>query len=106
MRKILLLVCATLLTAQVGAQQPQDPVVRYGDRVHPEFGASGMVAAQNRLSAAVGAEVCQSVCLVSGGEGRKGEDGVEGESPAVSALHCHHEGGEGREGGHGGKGDG
>ena len=57
MQKILLLVCATLLTAQVGAQQPQDPVVRYGDRVHPEFGASGMVAAQNRLSAAVGAEV-------------------------------------------------
>jgi gamma-glutamyltranspeptidase/glutathione hydrolase len=57
MRKILLLVCASLFAVQVGAQQPQDPVVRYGDRMHPEFGASGMVAAQNRLSAAVGAEV-------------------------------------------------
>ena len=34
-----------------------EPVVRYGDLRHPTFGNAGMVAAQNGLSAAVGAAV-------------------------------------------------
>ena len=39
------------------AQSNDAPIIRYEDLTHPVFGASGMVAAQNRLSAQVGADV-------------------------------------------------
>jgi gamma-glutamyltranspeptidase/glutathione hydrolase len=49
--------CALLFVAPVNAQQHDEPIVRYDDLVHPVLGASGMVAAQNSLSAEVGAQV-------------------------------------------------
>lgn len=59
MQKSLIVLCAALLTAQAGAQQTDSPVIRYGDRAHPVFGSSGMVATQNSLSATVGAQVLE-----------------------------------------------
>ncbi len=38
-------------------QQTSDAVIRYEDLQHPVLGSSGMVAAQNRQSAAVGAQI-------------------------------------------------
>lgn len=49
--------CALLFAVPVNAQQHDEPIVRYDDLVHPVLGASGMVAAQNSLSAEVGAQV-------------------------------------------------
>jgi gamma-glutamyltranspeptidase/glutathione hydrolase len=59
-----------LLAGCAGAQQPvaepaiaqatQSPIIRYGDRIHPQLGAAGMVAAQNHLSAEVGAEILEA----------------------------------------------
>jgi len=49
--------CALLVVTPVHAQQQDDAIVRYDDLVHPVLGASGMVAAQNSLSAEVGAQV-------------------------------------------------
>ncbi len=42
---------------QAASPQSPAPVYRYEDSVHPEKSAQGMVAAQNRLSAGVGAQV-------------------------------------------------
>lgn len=46
-----------LLPVASFAQQTNSAVIRYEDLQHPVLGASGMVAAQNRLSAAAGAAV-------------------------------------------------
>ena len=52
-----------LLAACANAQQasqpaaPVQPIYRYDNFVHPESSADGMVAAQNRLSSAIGAEI-------------------------------------------------
>ncbi|MDJ0749905.1 MAG: gamma-glutamyltransferase [Woeseiaceae bacterium] len=47
---------ALMLAACAGAQSTQ-PIYRYQDLIHPETSDDGMVAAQNRWSAAVGAEI-------------------------------------------------
>ena len=39
------------------ADTNEQPVIRYGDRTHPVFGPAGMVASQNRVASAVGADV-------------------------------------------------
>ncbi len=49
-----------LLGAQANAQQDDVPIIRYEDRIHPQLGPAGMVAAQNHLSAAVGAEILEA----------------------------------------------
>ena len=57
--------CALLLVACAGAQQPAapaaepaaQPIYRYRNLIHPESSPDGMVAAQNRLSSAIGAEI-------------------------------------------------
>jgi gamma-glutamyltranspeptidase/glutathione hydrolase len=41
------------------AQVDDQAIFRYGDRQHPVVGKSGMVAAQNRLSAEVGAQILE-----------------------------------------------
>lgn len=51
------LLCALVFSYPVAAQSPATPIVRYDALTHPEYGRFGMVAAQNRLSAEVGAEV-------------------------------------------------
>jgi gamma-glutamyltranspeptidase/glutathione hydrolase len=45
---------------QAGAQLAEAPIIRYGDRIHPQLGAAGMVAAQNHHSARVGAEILEA----------------------------------------------
>lgn len=49
--------CALLVATPAYAQQQDDAIVRYDALVHPVLGAAGMVAAQNSLSAEVGAQV-------------------------------------------------
>ncbi len=51
------LVLAFAFHASVYAQEDQNAIIQYGDLQHPVLGRSGMVAAQNRTSAAVGAQV-------------------------------------------------
>ena len=57
MRRVLAGLYVLLLSQQAFAQLNDSPVIRYQDLAHPVFGASGMVAAQNGLSAAAGAEI-------------------------------------------------
>ncbi len=54
MRQALATTLAFLLATSALAQQP---IYRYQDLIHPETSDDGMVAAQNRWSAAVGAEI-------------------------------------------------
>lgn len=57
-RQGLVFVLAALLAyAPVQAQESDTAIIRYQDLSHPVFGPAGMVAAQNRLSAEVGARV-------------------------------------------------
>ena len=56
MRQALTAMLALLLAACAVAQTTQ-PIYRYQDLVHPENSDAGMVAAQNRWSSAVGAEI-------------------------------------------------
>ena len=57
-RHSLVIVLAALLAyTPVQAQEADTTVIRYQDLSHPVFGPAGMVAAQNRLSAEVGARV-------------------------------------------------
>ncbi|MDH5241800.1 MAG: gamma-glutamyltransferase, partial [Gammaproteobacteria bacterium] len=51
------LVLAFAFHASVYAQEDQNAIIQYGDLQHPVLGRSGMVAAQNRTSAAVGAQI-------------------------------------------------
>ncbi len=60
MRVLLAVVCAALMSTQVAAQLTDAPIIRYEDRIHPRLGSAGMVAAQNHLSAAVGAEILEA----------------------------------------------
>ncbi len=57
---MLVALCAALLAAQAVAQEAGAPIIRYSDRIHPELGSAGMVAAQNHLSAEVGAEILEA----------------------------------------------
>ena len=57
MRRVIVSIAACVLPIQVFAQLTDSPVIRYQDLSHPVFGASGMVAAQNSLSAEAGAEI-------------------------------------------------
>ena len=59
LRSITIILVILLVPLAACAQQaaPVAPVYRYGDSVHSEKSADGMVAAQNRLSAEVGAEI-------------------------------------------------
>ena len=51
------LVFALAFHASVYAQEDQNAIIQYSDLQHPVLGRSGMVAAQNRSSAAIGAQV-------------------------------------------------
>lgn len=57
-------VAAALLALFAGlpaaAQLSDSPIIRYEDRIHPVLGPAGMVAAQNHLSAEVGAEILEA----------------------------------------------
>ncbi len=57
MRNALIAFLAITLSSAAAAQLTDSPVIRYQDLMHPTFGGSGMVAAQNRLSAQAGADV-------------------------------------------------
>ena len=58
MRQLLFaLLCALVFLNPAAAQTQTAPIVRYDALTHPEYGQHGMVAAQNRLSAEVGAAV-------------------------------------------------
>lgn len=57
MRSLLAAICAALISTPVAAQLTDKPIIRYGSRIHPEFGPAGMVASQHYLSSDVGAEV-------------------------------------------------
>lgn len=56
-RILLTLLLAIGFQAAAYAQLDQSAVIRYTDLQHPVLGWSGMVAAQNRSSAAVGAKI-------------------------------------------------
>ena len=66
----LLTALGLLLAGCAGAQQPaaeqaaaqpsEAPIIRYGDRIHPQLGPAGMVAAQNHHSARVGANILEA----------------------------------------------
>jgi len=56
-RILLVLLLVFNFQAIAYAQLDQSAVIRYDDLQHPLLGASGMVAAQNRLSAETGAEI-------------------------------------------------
>ena len=60
MRSLLVAICATLISTPVAAQVPDSPIIRYQDRIHPQLGAAGMVASQNHLASAVGAEILEA----------------------------------------------
>ena len=49
--------CALVFSSSAAAQTQAAPIVRYDALTHPEYGQYGMIAAQNRLSAEVGAAV-------------------------------------------------
>lgn len=57
MRHFLIVICAILTAVPASGQLTDSPVIRYQDLTHPVLGSSGMVAAQNSLSAQVGAAV-------------------------------------------------
>jgi len=57
MRKLLLALSLVALPAAANAQLTDNEIIRYQDLQHPVLGDSGMVAAQNRLSAEAGAKV-------------------------------------------------
>ncbi len=57
MRKLLLALSLVALAAAANAQLTDNEIIRYQDLQHPVLGDSGMVAAQNRLSAEAGAKV-------------------------------------------------
>ncbi len=59
-RGLALALVALLVAAQVFAQASDSPIIRYEDRIHPQLGPAGMVAAQNHLSAEVGAEILEA----------------------------------------------
>ena len=48
---------ASCAAAQTAQQPVVTPIYRYADLIHPETSRDGMVAAQNRWSSAVGAEI-------------------------------------------------
>ena len=56
MLRVLATMLAVLVAASAAAQSTQ-PIYRYQDLIHPETSDDGMVAAQNRWSSAVGAEI-------------------------------------------------
>lgn len=60
MRSMLVAVCAALVFSPAAAQRTDSPIIRYQDRIHPQLGAAGMVASQNHLSSAVGAEILEA----------------------------------------------
>ena len=60
MRSLLVAICATLISTPVAAQVAESPIIRYQDRIHPQLGAAGMVASQNHLASAVGAEILEA----------------------------------------------
>ncbi len=57
MRKLLVALSALILPLAASAQLTDDAIIRYQNLHHPVLGSSGMVSAQNRLSAGVGAQV-------------------------------------------------
>ena len=57
MRKLLLALSVIILPLAAFGQLTGNEIIRYRNLQHPVLGASGMVAAQNRLSAEVGAQV-------------------------------------------------
>ncbi len=57
MRKLLLALSLVALSAAANAQLANDAIIRYQDLQHPVLGATGMVSAQNRMAAEVGAQV-------------------------------------------------
>ncbi len=57
MRKLLLALSLVALFAVANAQLADDAIIRYQDLQHPVLGATGMVSAQNRMAAEVGAQV-------------------------------------------------
>lgn len=57
MRRLFTALFVVLVPVVTQAQATSDAIIRYEDLQHPVLGASGMVAAQNRLSAAAGAAV-------------------------------------------------
>ena len=59
MRLFLLAISLITLPVAVHAQQSDAAIIRYQNLQHPVLGAAGMVAAQNRLSAEVGAQVLE-----------------------------------------------
>ena len=56
-RKTLIACVLAVAAMPACAQRSENAVIRYGDLHHPTLGREGMVAAQNRLSAEVGAAV-------------------------------------------------
>lgn len=60
MRSLLVAICATLVSMPGAAQVAESPIIRYEDRIHPQLGAAGMVASQNHLASAVGAEILEA----------------------------------------------
>ncbi len=60
MRSLLVAICATLISTQGVAQVSEAPIIRYDSRIHPTLGPAGMVASQNYLSSAVGAEILEA----------------------------------------------
>lgn len=60
MRSMLVAICAALVSTPVAAQLAESPIIRYDDRIHPQLGEAGMVASQNHLSSAVGAEILEA----------------------------------------------
>ena len=57
MRLVVVAVIASVACTPAFGQSADNPIVRYDDLTHPVYGASGMVAAQNALSAQAGAEI-------------------------------------------------
>jgi gamma-glutamyltranspeptidase/glutathione hydrolase len=57
MRTLLAAVLAALVSTQAIAQVAETPIIQYDSRIHPTLGPAGMVASQNYLSSAVGAEI-------------------------------------------------
>ena len=54
---LILVAFAVFASGVTSADTSEQPVIRYGDLIHPVFGPAGMVASQNRVASAVGAEV-------------------------------------------------
>ncbi len=54
---LILVVLAIFASGVSRADTNEQPVIRYGDLIHPVFGPAGMVASQNRVASAVGADI-------------------------------------------------